>query len=488
MLSVTLPAILASVAIAAGCRPSSSPTDESGATNPANPAPTASKHVSDSETAAATEDSACAGPVERAPLAWFEDDYDAALKCAEQSGRPLFIDEWAPWCHTCISMQEHILTDKALAPLAKRFVWLAIDTDKEVNAAAVEQFPPQVWPTFYVVAPTDESVQARSLGAASVKQLRTFLQSAERTFLDSAADRLAADDPLALLRDGDRAIAGGDAGAAASHYRAALNKTEADWDRRPDVLVALISALYRTDAYDACAALAEEELAHTGKSASAADFAYYASICASNLDDQDRMGKLRQVLETHMDTLVNDEAAPLSADDRGDAMRIWRTILIAMGQEDKARQVAERQRTFLDQAAAEADNAFAAMTYNWPRAEVYDYLGIPAQLISDLQASVKALPNEYDPAYRLAWIYLQAKQPDKALPMAEQALKLVYGPRKANVQRLIANIYNAQGNRDAERAAREAVIEIYRNLPVGQQRPAGLAQAEAALVAMDKDQ
>src|SRR5919201_1479189 len=68
-------------------------------------------------------------------LPFIEDDYPAALARARTRKVPLFIDAWAPWCHTCRSMRAYVFTDPALAPHAARFVWLSLDTENAKNAA-----------------------------------------------------------------------------------------------------------------------------------------------------------------------------------------------------------------------------------------------------------------------------------------------------------------------------------------------------------------
>src|SRR5690606_4050965 len=119
-------------------------------------------------------------------LPWIHDDLVAARARAQATGRPLVVDLWAAWCHTCISMQETVLRDPSLVGLADRFVWLALDTERESNAAALEALPVEVWPTFYVVSP-DGAIQARHVGAGTVGQVRAFLDAGEAGHLDALA-------------------------------------------------------------------------------------------------------------------------------------------------------------------------------------------------------------------------------------------------------------------------------------------------------------
>lgn len=426
----------------------------------------------------------CGGAERKGPLAWFHDDYQAALACARASNRPLFIDLWAPWCHTCLAMQHSVFVDPGLAPLATRFVWLGIDTDKAENAAVQVKFPPQVWPTFYVASPHDESVQARYLGSASVSQLREFLDQGEKGFLDATQAGLDANSPLRLVRDGDRSVVAGDLDRAESAYKAALAAAPKNWPRRPDVLVSLISALHRLQDWEGCVKLGLEEMNNTGSSASATDFVYHARVCAERLGGEQAQALERAAIE-RLSALIDDAGAPLSADDRSDAMYNLRELYIAAGDNDAARAMAERQRAFVDDAAARAPTPLAAMTYHWPRAEVYVYLGKAAELVPVLEKSMADLPREYDPPYRLAWIHLQLDEHEKALAAADKALALAYGPRKGQVLRMIASIHKARGDKDAERAARAQVVAHYESLPEGQKSESAIAQAREELAAME---
>src|SRR5262245_50571866 len=54
----------------------------------------------------------CSGAKTEGMMSWIEDDYPAALACAKAKNLPLVLDLWAPWCHTCLSMQTTVFTDK----------------------------------------------------------------------------------------------------------------------------------------------------------------------------------------------------------------------------------------------------------------------------------------------------------------------------------------------------------------------------------------
>jgi tetratricopeptide (TPR) repeat protein len=382
-------------------------------------------------------------------------------------------------------MKHTVFVDPGMVPLADRFVWLAIDTDRPENAAVVGKFPPQVWPTFYVVSPADESMQLRFLGAASLDQFREFLQQGEQAFLESQGTALPADSPLGHTRTGDRATVAGDWKAADAAYTAALAAAPPDWPRRPDVLVSLISARNMAGDSESCVALAEAELDRTGKSASAADFSYVADACAGKLTDTKRARRLRERLAKRLAAVVDDPTAPMSADDRSEGLRILREIHHALGDTAGARKLAERQRALLDEAWTKAPTPFAAMTYAWPQAEVYVYLGEGDKLIPVLEKLESELPNEYDPPHRLAYIYLKLGRYDEALAAANRALSRVYGPRKARVQAQVAEIHAARGDHASEIAARKAVVAIYEALPEGQKQPAALNAARQTLAATE---
>ncbi|MDQ3363989.1 MAG: thioredoxin family protein [Myxococcota bacterium] len=440
------------------------------------------------------EDPCAKGKLEGA-LTWIHDDYAGALACAKQRGVPLVLDLWAPWCHTCLSMKSTVFTDPSFAAVAPKFVFAALDTDRDVNAPVVEKFALSAWPTFYVIGP-DEAVLSRFIGAASVPQFQAFLAAGARALTGAAAG---ADTHLLAS---ERALAVKDFATAETELVAALAAAPADWPRKPDALVALMSTKSKRGDHAGCVTIAEQAMGATGNAASASDFLYHAMTCADGLVAGDgeagdargrakdpkrvaRATKLRERAVARWQQLLADPAAQLSVDDRSDAMANLREALIVLGKPEQGKAIAEQQRRMLDEAAAKAANPMAAMTYNWPRAEVYVFLGRPLELVSALEKSAADLPSEYDPPARLGWIYLQAGKLPEAAKWTDQAVRLAYGPRKIRVLNQRAEIAAKQQDRSAERLFREEIIKTYEALPPGQAQPDALAKARQALADLD---
>ena len=417
------------------------------------------------------------------PMAWIADDLPSALACAGKRKVPVVLDMWAPWCHTCLSMQSTVFTDDSFVADAERFVFAALDTDRDTNADAVAKYPLSAWPTFYVIAP-DGAVLARFVGGASVAQFHAFLDAGVRAMAGNPAG---AD---AKLLAAERALQQKDYPTAETQLVAALGEAPKEWSRRPDALVSLINTKSKRKDAAGCVELAEKSLDATGNAASASDFLVIAMGCAEELGkdkaNADRVQKLRERAVVRWQALVDDASAPLSVDDRSDAMANLRETLDALGKKDAAKAVAEKQRALLDETAAKAATPMAAMTYNWPRSEVYVYLQRPLDLVAALEKSANDLPKEYDPRARLGWIYLKANKLPEAAKWTDEALALVYGPRKARVLNQRAEIAQKQGDKAAERRAREDIVKLWETLPPGQQQPDALAKAKQAVADLDK--
>jgi tetratricopeptide (TPR) repeat protein len=314
------------------------------------------------------------------------------------------------------------------------------------------------------------------------------------------------------MDNGKRAMAGGAQGAdahllsaerhlqakqfedAVRELTAALEDAPKDWPRHADALTSLISAQRKNKNIAGCLELGEKALAGDELStttASASDFLVDVTGCADEwLKDtkpglaagdknaEPRIKALREKAIAAWQKLLDNPAAKLSVDDRSDAMATLREVLDALERHDEAHAVAEQQRALLDDTAAKAKTPLEAMTYNWPRAEVYNYLGKPLELVAALEKSAKDLPGEYDPRARLGWIYLRAGKLAEAAKWTDEALPMVYGPRKARVLATRAEIAKQEGDKTKERAMREAVVALWQAMPAGQADPDALKNAQ----------
>jgi thioredoxin-like negative regulator of GroEL len=421
-------------------------------------------------------------------MPWISDDLPSALACAKTRKVPVVVDLWAPWCHTCLSMQSTVFTDPSFKPDVGRFVFAALDTDKDVNAPAVGKYPPSAWPTFYVIGEDrstgqSDAVLARFVGAASLAQFHAFLEAGVKAQAGGAAG---AD---AHLLGAERAIAVKDYATAEQELTAALAQAPADWPRRPDALTSLISTKRKRSDFAGCLDVADRSLDDTGSAAAATDFIVSAMICAderkADAASADRIKKLRERAAARLTRLVADAGAPLSIDDRSDALANLREIQDALGKPAEAKATAEKQRALLDDAAANAKTPMAAMTYNWQRCDVYAYLGKPLELVPALEKSAKDLPDQYDPRARLGWIYLKAGRLPEAARWTDEALRMVYGPRKARLLDQRAQIAEQQHDKAAERQARQDIVKLWETMPAGQASPEALAKAKEAVAALD---
>ena len=163
------------------------------------------------------------------PLTFIEDDHPKALAAARAAQKPLFIDFWATWCHSCLSMQRFVLSDAGMKPIADGLVWSSVETERESNKAVVEKYPVDAWPTFLIVDPDNEAVLGRFLGSGTVQDMRAFVQDGIRAYREKGRP---ADPAWAAQRDGDAARNRGDLQATADAYGRAVQLSAPDEDRK----------------------------------------------------------------------------------------------------------------------------------------------------------------------------------------------------------------------------------------------------------------
>ncbi len=399
-----------------------------------------------------------------APLAhpaFIEDDYARALAEARATKRPLFIDAWAAWCHTCLSMRSYVFTDAAISPYADKMVWLAIDTEKPENAAFLEKYPMSFWPTLWVVEAEHETKTLKWVGSATGPELAQLLEDATGS---SMSDSSAGEASAALLR-AKQASASAKRADAIAEYRAALAAAPAGWKRRPQASEALAGALEESKDAPACVTFARAEAPKLPPGTSKTNVAASGLHCA--LSDATTDPAALAELAAMVTQIAQDMTVPILADDRSSLFE----SLVEMHSEAKnaaaKKATASAWATFLEGEAARAKSPDARAVFDAHRVEAYFALGQPERAVPMLKASEHDFPNDYNPRVRLARAFLEMKRFDEALVAVDGAIARVYGGRELRVRGVKVDILVAKGDASgAATALREAIARASKqNLP-----------------------
>jgi tetratricopeptide (TPR) repeat protein len=400
-------------------------------------------------------------------IEFIDDDYGAALAQARAQHKPIVVDTWATWCHTCLSMKRFVFPDAGLRPVKDAVVWLSIDSENPKNNAFLDRFPLDAWPTFLVIEPRNERVVGRWIGAATVNDFRSFVQEGARAAAQDKHDAATRE-----LHKGYEARGKGDFAVAAIAYRKALQLTRKDDPARPERLILLQMALARSGTPEAareCVQLGTKEMQNTGNSAVATDFVALSNACAEKLPKGEAEAtKLRDMSIARLAKLTADTSAPLSVDDRSDAEATLIELYDAAGQHDRAVDVANARAKLLEQAAASAPDATMASTFDAHRTDTYLYLKQSQKAEQLLSEREKQIPDDYNPPARLARVLFEEKKLPEAEAAVDRALsKMTRGQRRIGVLSLKSRILQAEGKPTA--AVVQEQLDVFRELPRTQQ-------------------
>jgi thioredoxin-like negative regulator of GroEL len=426
--------------------------------------------------AAFTASAPAATPASKSVLPWVEDDFSGALAEARAKKVPIFVDLWAPWCHTCRSMREFVFTDPALAKYAGRLVWLSIDTENGKNAPFVKRYPIQAWPSFYVIDPGSEKVVLRWVGGATVGQL-------EKIFADGlAAVGGGGVRSGAALAKADALYSDGNYEDAAAAYREALPLLPAGSPQYARAAESLLYCFQTLRDDSACVLLARQELSHLRKTPSAANLAGTGLDCALRLPPNapDR-AETMAAFESQARSVLADKSLKLAADDRsalyGSLYEAREDAKDAAG----AHEIAVAWVASLDGEAARVTSPAQRTALDPNRLNAFDAAGQIEKAIPMLDRSQKDFPDDYNPPARLALVYLKLKQYPAALAASDRALLLVYGPRKLRVLAVRADIYKEMGDAAALRKTVEDALAFAEALPQGQRSETTVASLKKQL-------
>lgn len=415
---------------------------------PASPAPTVSTASAPIDSSAqASPASPPAAPPADAPIAFIENDYARALAEARSRSVPLFVDTWAAWCHTCLSLRSYVFPDPLLQRFSSRFVWLSLDTERDDNADIVNRLAVKVLPTLYVIDPATEKPVVAWPGLLTAPELADLLDEAASALAHGDAGGEAA---AALLR-GHQASAAGKLDEAITDYRAALAAAPPGWSRRPQAVDALVTRLDDDKQPAACVTLGADEAPRLPPGTALADVLRVAMSCADDLPKKAPERARLPDLAALGEKVALDASQPILADDCSDLYDYVLVALKDLGRSADAKRVATEWSAFLDGQAARAPTPEARVVFDAHRLLAYLALGQPARAVPMLQQSERDFPQDYNPPARLGTAYLKMKRYDDALAAVQRALDHAYGPRKLRLYALQADIDEAKGDRAGAR-------------------------------------
>jgi peptide deformylase len=414
---------------------------------------------------------ACAAVARAAPISFVEDDYPRALAAARHRNVPLFVDAWAPWCHTCVFMREHVLSRPELGIHGASFVFLSIDTEQERNAAFVRKFPLEAWPTLFVVDPRDESVLVKWVGSASVSELGKLLadgrMAASRVLAQSHRD----------LAEADRLFGRGKAVEAARAYRELLSAAEPEDERRGRILLSLLAAQHAAGDKRACAEVALAEASKLPPGGVRANAVGWGLSCAAA-----GAGEAEAALRKLAEEAVNDPG--VLADDRSSLYEALVDACTRAGDAERARPWAEKWWAFLEDEARRAKSAAARAVYDAHRVGAAIASGKPERVLPVLEQSARELPRDYNPPARMALVLRDLGRLDDALAAIDRALGLAYGPRKLRLFDTKAAILEKKGDGPARAATLKAALDHAKGLPPSPRRDEAIQKLSQAVEAV----
>jgi len=386
-------------------------------------------------------------------LPFIHDDYPKALAEATKRHKPLFVDSWAPWCHSCLSLRSFVLTDPSLASLANDFVWLSIDTEKESNAAFVQRHPHSALPTLWVIDPATDRPLLKWAGTVTAEELRSLLLVAIETEGGTNANGNATMEATQAFVRGNHALAASDGETAIKEHRAALAIAPKGHPHRARIVEALVTELSLHKDHAACAEVAAKEAADLPSGTSRASTLVAGLGCAREAKrdaDTDRLYEIAL-----RDARARD--ASLLADDRS---ALYEEVVETRSAKDPAdaHAIAHEWAKFLEAEAAKAKTKEARASFDPLRLSAYLALGAPEKAIAMLDESERDFPTDYNPPARLGRVYLELRRFDDAERATKRAIERVYGPRAMRVYALAADIAKARGDKAGEIAALEQAL------------------------------
>lgn len=375
---------------------------------------------------------------------FIEDDFAAALQKAKAEKKLLFVDAWAPWCHTCVAMREQVFTRPTFKAFEKDVVFASVDTEKEKNAAFLDAYPMSVWPTLFFIDAQSGAVALRWLGSADEKQMKALLVAARGPHGEA-----------------DAALARGDVAGAARTWRSGSDKADAR------TLLSMLSALALAKEAEPCARTAVEQRAVFSAPADKLAALSWGLSCALELPP----GEAR---EKTLPVLVKDATAALST--KGvlpDDLSSLYELLVeerAQAKDEAGKQaLAAKWLAWLDGQAAHAKSPAERAVFDPHRVNAALESGQAQKMVAPLQQSEQDFPEDYNPPARLALLHQALGQYDEGLADIGRALeKCTEGPRKLRLYETKASLEGKKGDVSARKKTLTEALAWAKKLPRSQ--------------------
>jgi thiol-disulfide isomerase/thioredoxin len=424
---------------------------------------------------------AAAAPAEAAHGMVMVEDFKAGMAKAKAEGKAVLVDAWAPWCHTCLSMQNYVLNDPSLASLGQRVILVELDTDKPENAFFLEQYSVKVWPTFFLIDPNSDEVAGVWPGSASVREFRGFVEDGLAGIEAKSSGTSDPNSPAARMMAAKAAQATKDYDKAAAAYASLVADNDKTWPRRSEALMGWLSSVNLAGNVPECLKVGRAHLAEVEGAAVPAD---YASILLGCSEDEaaGAEGKAaRADVIARLRALTSTPPADASADDRADAFNILSGALDDDGDKDGARKAQESRLAVLEAAAAGIKDPIIAQTFDYARAQSYVALGRGDEAVAMLEAREKEMPNSYEPIARLASALSKMDRLPESVVAFDRAIAKSYGPRQLLYIRQKADVQGRMGDHKGQVQTLRAEVAGYEALAKGHANEKGLADARKRL-------
>jgi thiol-disulfide isomerase/thioredoxin len=400
-------------------------------------------------------------PVSSGPT-FIENDYPKALAKAKAAKKLLFVDAWAPWCHSCVVMRETVTNQPAFKAFEDDVVFASIDTERATAAAFLEKYPVTVWPTLFFIDPSNETLRFRWAGSVDAAQMKSLLAAAKQT------DQ--------KVVDADTLFAKGDSAGAAEKFMAARKSG----DDNTRISMSLISALAFAHQSELCAKTANEV---GPRFATRPDQLFAATSglgCALELASGPAKKALLTSLVDQTKALI---AVPdgLMADDVSSAYEVLVDERAEAKDQGGAIALGKAWLEFLDVVAAHAKTPAARAAFDAHRVLAAITAKQPEHLIAPLMLSEKEFPLDYNPPARLALLYQEQGKLDEALTAITRALGKCEGPRKLRLFSIQAGVLEKKGDAAGQKKAIASALAYAKTLPAVQQPARQVAALEETL-------